>query len=168
MDEEEITVTGRSSAQKLIDNSAALLCYHPQTKIVHHEFRRFVHGAEFREVLERGLELIQKHRATKWLSDDRGNGPLKPADAEWSSTDWAPRATAAGWKYWAVVMPLKVLGQMNMNRWITHSTSQGVTAKAFAEPGKAKYWLMTQVDEEDETSRVVLTRSVTNASAGRR
>jgi hypothetical protein len=141
---DEITVTGRSSAQKIIDNDAVLLCYHPFTSIVHHEFRRFVHGPEFREVLEGGLRLLRQHRATKWLSDDRGNGPLKPADAEWSLTDWAPRATAAGWKYWAVVMPRKILGQMNMNRWVAHSASQGVTAQAFTDPGKAKRWLEAQ------------------------
>jgi hypothetical protein len=128
----------------LIDNEDVSLWYHPETKIVHHELRRFVHGEKFREVLEKGLATFMQHRACKWLSDDRGNGPLKPADADWALKDWAPRVMAAGWKYWAVVMPEKVLGQMNMRRWIETYAEAGVTAMAFSDPVKALKWLEEQ------------------------
>jgi hypothetical protein len=125
----------------LIDNDKVRLQYHPRTRIVHHELRQFVHGAEFREVLERGLETFRKYAAYKWLSDDRGNGPLKPADAKWALEDWAPRVMAAGWRFWAVVMPEKVIGQMNMRRWISTYAEQGVTVSAFTDPESAMTWL---------------------------
>jgi len=128
----------------VIDNEAVSLRYHPSSKIVHHELRRFVHGEEFRDVLERGLTLFRERGACKWLSDDRGNGPLKPADAEWALNDWAPRVMKAGWRFWAVVMPEKVLGQMNMKRWIETYAAQGVTVAAFSEPEEAMGWLVQQ------------------------
>jgi hypothetical protein len=128
-------------AELIIDTEAVVLRYHPQSKIVHHEFRRFVHGAEFRNVLEKGLEALRRNHASKWLSDDRGNGPLKPADAEWSLQDWSPRAMAAGWKYWAVVLPKKVLGQMNMKRFIDGSAEIGRIACGFTDPKLALKWL---------------------------
>jgi hypothetical protein len=128
----------------LIESEAVRLRYHSDKKIVHHELRRFVHGEEFRQVLEKGLEVFRKHGACKWLSDDRGNGPLKPADAEWALHDWAPRVMAAGWKFWAVVMPEKVVGQMNMRRWIQTYADQGITARAFSDPGEALRWLESQ------------------------
>jgi hypothetical protein len=129
------------SIEVLIDTPAATLRYHTRTKIVHHELRQFVHGEAFRNVLEEGLQAFRKYGATKWLSDDRGNGPLKPADADWALNDWAPRVMAAGWKAWAVVMPEKVLGQMNMRRWIETYAAQGVTARAFSDPDAAMTWL---------------------------
>ena len=147
MDEEIEFKTGRgkhlteATAETIIETPGAVLRYHPFSKIVHHEFRRFVHGDEFRHVLEQGLLLLQQHQAYKWLSDDRGNGPLKPADAEWSQQSWSPRAMAAGWKYWAVVMPKKVLGQMNMTRWIEGSAAVGRIAQGFTEPAEALRWL---------------------------
>jgi hypothetical protein len=128
----------------IIDTEAVSLRYHARYKIVHHEIRRFVHGQEFREILEKGLEVFVQHVANKWLSDDRGNGPLKPADADWALHEWAPRVMRAGWKFWAVVMPEKVLGQMNMKRWIETYAAQGVTVKAFSDPGEAMAWLVCQ------------------------
>jgi hypothetical protein len=128
----------------LIENEAVSLRFHPKTKIVHHELRQFVYGEKFREVLEKGLEVFEKNGACKWLSDDRGNGPLKPADSEWAIGVWAPRVMKAGWKYWAVVLPDKVLGQMNMKRWIAMYAEQGVTAQAFTDPDEAMQWLIEQ------------------------
>jgi hypothetical protein len=139
-----MTDAAKAQAQVLIDDDAVSLWYHPKTKIVHHELKVFVHGERFRNVLEKGLEAFIQNHACKWLSDDRGNGPLKPADAEWALNDWAPRVMAAGWKYWAVVLPEKVLGQMNMKRWITTYAEQGVTAEAFTDPREAMRWLAEQ------------------------
>jgi hypothetical protein len=131
-------------AEVLIETEAISLRYYPATKIVHHELRRFVHGEEFRRVLEEGLRVLIKHSAHKWLSDDRGNGALKPSDSEWALSEWAPRVIAAGWKYWAVVLPEKVLGQMNMRRFLETYESQGVHAMAFTNPRQALIWLEAQ------------------------
>lgn len=130
-----------TAPQVVIDNESSLLLYHPRPKIVHHELRTVVQGERFRTILERGLELFIQNGACKWLSDDRGNGPLTPEDSEWAVTSWSPRVTAAGWKYWAVVMPEKVIGQMNMTGWIKMYAQKGVTVAAFTEPEPALKWL---------------------------
>ena len=130
----------------VLETESVSLRYHPGPKIVHHELRQFVQGQDLREVLEKGLEIFIQRRAFKWLSDDRGNGPLTPADAEWCMTSWAPRVMAAGWKFWAVVMPEKVMGQMNMRRWIKMYAERGVTAAVFSDPGQAMAWLVEQGD----------------------
>ena len=128
----------------LIETEALRLLYRRDDKIVHHEIRQFVHGAQLRNMLERGLQVMEKHKADKWLSDDRGNGPLKPADEEWAKTQWFPRAVTAGWKHWAVVMPEAVLGQMNMRRWIELYAQRGMNAHPFDDPQLALKWLREQ------------------------
>jgi hypothetical protein len=128
----------------ILDNEFASLRYYPAKKIVHHEFKQFVHGEQFRNVLEKGLELFRTHGACKCLSDDRRNSAIQPADAEWATSDWATRCIAAGWKYWAVVMPEKVIGQMNMKRWIATYAEKGVTVQAFTDPDEAMKWLEDQ------------------------
>ncbi len=130
--------------ETIIDSEAVLLRYHSDTKIVHHEFRRFLHGEPLREVLEKGLEIFRARGACKWLSDDRRNGPITTADAEWARQTWSPRVIAAGWKYWAVVLPEKVLGQMNMKRRMRSYEERGVTARAFSDAGEARRWLEEQ------------------------
>jgi hypothetical protein len=128
----------------LIDTEGVRLVYYPATKIVHHEFHRFVRGAELREALETGLEAFIKYGASKWLSDDRMNGPVTPEDAAFGRDSWTPRVMAAGWRFWAVVMPEKVLGQMNMRRWIAAFREKGLVADAFANPDIAMRWLEQQ------------------------
>jgi hypothetical protein len=139
-----VMAASRRHVQTIVDNERVALRYYPRSRIVHHELRGFVHGQDFRGLLEKGLELFVKHRAIKWLSDDRANGPVKPEDSEWALTSWAPRVMAAGWKFWAVVMPEKVLGQMNMRRKIDSYGRRGITAKAFADPEEAMIWLEDQ------------------------
>ncbi|HEU4410676.1 MAG TPA: hypothetical protein VFS43_35805 [Polyangiaceae bacterium] len=125
----------------VLNDESALLQYHIRTKIVHHEFRRFVYGDELRTVLLKGLETLDKHGACKWLSDDRRNGPIRPADGEWAYTHWFPRARAAGWKYWAVVMPEKFWGQVNMKRWMAEFSQHDIQAQAFSDPAEGMAWL---------------------------
>lgn len=130
-----------TAPQVIIDDGDALLLYHPRPKIVHHQLRTVVQGERFRSILEKGVELFVQHGAYKWLSDDRGNGPLSPEDAEWAMTKWSPRVIAAGWKYWAVVMPKKMIGQMDMTGWIKTYAEKGVTVSAFTDPESALRWL---------------------------
>jgi hypothetical protein len=123
------------------ESDTATLYFHRRTRILHHQLRGFLHGKEFRQLLEAGLTELKKRGASKWLSDDRLNGPITAADEEWSKKNWTPRALRSGWKYWAVVFPEKVLGQMNMRRWIDAHAEKGLTTQGFADPEEARRWL---------------------------
>jgi hypothetical protein len=124
-----------------MDGERASIWYYPEKKIIHHQIRAFVHGEEFRGILKNGLEAFKKYGACKWLSDDRGNSAVTTEDTEWATAEWAPKVIAAGWKYWAVVMPENVIGQMNIRRWIKMYADKGVTVQVFTTPGEALAWL---------------------------
>ena len=84
---------------------------------------------------------MERRGASKWLSDDRANNALPPADEEWAREVWFPRTRAAGWRHWAIVQPLKVLGQMNVRRFAEAYAAQGITARIFSDPNAAMAWL---------------------------
>ncbi len=128
----------------VLDNTYATVWYHPEKKIVHHQIHKFLFGPAFREVLTTGAELIEKHGAKKYLSDDRGNSVVSKEDGEWGNTVWAPRVLKAGWKYWAIVMPEKVIGQMNMKQFAQWYGERGVTVQVFDNPDAALKWLESQ------------------------
>ena len=132
------------STMTIIDNEYATLYYHSDKKIVHHEFHKFIFGQPFRDVLTKGAEIFEKYSACKWLSDDTGNGALTPEDSEWALGEWQPRIMKAGWKYWAVVMPEKVIGQMNMTRWIKTYADSGIVVQVFSNSDEAMKWLEKQ------------------------
>lgn len=130
--------------QTILQNTNFTLWYHPEKKIVHHQLHKFIAGTMFRELLMSGTDLIKKNGATKWLSDDRSNSALRQDDLEWSEVEWAPITAKAGWKFWAIVQPDKILGQMAMQRLTEKYAKLGVTAKVFGDPASAMSWLEKQ------------------------
>ncbi|MBX3083143.1 MAG: hypothetical protein KF716_16040 [Anaerolineae bacterium] len=134
-------MTTVASPQTVIDTDYATLTYFPKHKIVRHVFHKFIYGQEFRNVLEKGVELLKQHKARKWLSDDRLNSALPSEDLQWSTMEWFPRAFEAGWRYWAIIMPDKVAGQMNMNRIMKQNIERGLVIQVFEDPEEAMKWL---------------------------
>ena len=127
--------------QVIIDNEYATLWYHPEAKTVHHQFHKFIHGDAFREILNRGIEVCATFGAHKWLSDDRHNSTLTKEDGEWAIVDWSQRVFAAGWKYWAVVLPDRKIGQTNLNLFMREYIARGLEVRVFEDPDEALKWL---------------------------
>ncbi|MBL8161565.1 MAG: STAS/SEC14 domain-containing protein [Anaerolineae bacterium] len=125
----------------ILDTDYATLWYHTDDKIVQHVYHKFIYGKEFRDVLNKGVELLKEHGATKWLSDDRKNSALPTEDLNWSMTEWFPKAFEAGWRNWAIIMPDKVAGQMNMNRIMKVNIDRGLNIKVFEDTNEALEWL---------------------------
>lgn len=132
------------SQMTVIKNDAATLWYYPDKKIVHHKIHKFLYGEKFREILSGGAELIEKYGANKYLSEDTDNTVVTKEDAEWGTAVWTPRVIKAGWKYWAIVQPKKVIAQANMKEFAKMYAGMGVTVQMFSDTDSAMKWLETQ------------------------
>ena len=125
----------------VIDSEYATLWYYPDTKIVRHVYHKFIYGQEFRDVLNKGHDVMEQYGGQKWLSDDRKNSALPTDDLMWALDSWSPRVFELGWKYWAIVMPDKVAGQLNMRRFMKHYVDQGLVIQVFSDEDDALQWL---------------------------
>jgi hypothetical protein len=128
----------------VFDNECITTWYYHQKKIVHHEFHKFAHGKTLQDGLSKGAAILEKNKAQKWLSDDRKISVIGIDDTKWTATVWRPRVIKAGWKYWALVLPEKAVGQMVMKRIIKEYAETGVTVEIFSDPYKAMKWLEAQ------------------------
>jgi len=93
-----------SSPLIIVDNEFITVRYLPDKKIIHHTVHKPIESKLFMEALDAGGEVLRQNGACKWLSDDRKNGPLSPEMIA-APKDWAPGMIAAGWKYWANIVP---------------------------------------------------------------
>ena len=75
------------------------------------------------------------------MSDDRKNPVLSKEDTDWAQTQWFPAVKAAGWKYWAIVQPEKVLTKIGMEQFAKTYSDLGITARMFSNPEDALAWL---------------------------
>jgi hypothetical protein len=128
-------------AIKILENPNISMWYHSESKILHHQTHQFFCGKPFRDALNKGVEVFQKYGAQKWLSDDRETTALSKEDLEWADKDWFPRVAQLGWRYWAIVLPEKVVGQLTLKRLAEAYNSRGITTQLFSSPDDAKKWL---------------------------
>lgn len=128
----------------IIDHEHASLWYHEEDKIIHHYFKQYTHGSVFRALLSTGADTLIEERATKWLSEDTNNGAIPPEDEEWGNNVWSERVRNAGWKFWAVVPPKKVVGKMNVERFVEWYAERGITVRVFNDADAALAWLKRQ------------------------
>jgi hypothetical protein len=125
----------------IIDDEKRSLFYHSDSKVVHHKIKRGLFGVDFRDLLTRGAELMEENGAKKWLSDDRDNSIVAPEDSQWGGEVWAPRVIRAGFKYWAIVVPISAVGSLQMRRLADEYRYRGVTVQAFDNLAAALAWL---------------------------
>jgi len=129
----------------LVDNEHITLQYLPDKKMIYHVIHKPVADDQvFKSALDIGTEALKKYGVRKWLSDDRKNGPLSPAFLEWSATDWQPRTIAAGWKYWANVVPTELVAAGTLTPVIEALYDMGLRMMVFSDLEKANAWLATQ------------------------
>ncbi len=127
--------------ETILDTPYATLWYYPEFEVIHHQFHKYIHGDELRDVLSQGLALFQERGAQKWLSDDRKNSALPQEDIDWAQQYWLSPMIASGWKYWAAIMPDSPVGKANMKRVINAYASQGIRVEIFELPEEALEWL---------------------------
>ncbi len=127
----------------LIENEVASLYYYPDHKLVYHVFHRPISGAAFQDVLNRGTQALQEYQADKWLSDDRNNMALPYEDQDWAINTWFTQTKAAGWKYWALVVPPNIDAQISLTKSVQHAIQEGVRTRVFVDPAAALKWLQS-------------------------
>ncbi len=142
---EEDTPLAPFNERKLaLQNDSVRLWFYPELKIVHHRMLKTPSSEEFRELLSEGATLVERFRASKWLSDDRGNAVLRDYDEEWSDRVWLPRVLRSGFKYWAIVLPNTAVGKLNMRRLAADHTRKGIVSRVEHTPEAAFAWLKAQ------------------------
>ena len=118
-----------------------VLWFDEEKQLLHHEVHGNITGENWKELLNRGIEFIEKHQLKKWVSDNRNIPALDTADTVWINNDWLPRAVGLGWKYWALVLPTDVIAQINMQEFIAPFNEQGVRVMVFTMPEEAIEWI---------------------------
>jgi hypothetical protein len=136
------------SAETILTNEWITLVYHKEDnylQITAHKPVDTEHFAEVVKVYNKGLEYLEKHNIEKWLSDERKS--MTPEGTDESevnefSAAWGQRAIAAGWKYWAMVVPESLKGREKMQDLVQIFHDQGVWVALFTDVDEARAWLI--------------------------
>jgi SpoIIAA-like len=107
------------------------------------EWQGWANTTEFSQLLEAEIAALRKHHGTRILADCRRQKVLNPADQDRASTEWIPRALAAGLKCFAVVVPSSALAELNLKASLDKVPATALEVAYFATPEEARDWFGT-------------------------
>ncbi len=124
----------------IVDNEYITVRYLPDKKIIYHTVHQPIESKLFMSALDAGGEVLRQKGACKWLSDDRKNGPLDPEMIAGPAI-WGPGMVAAGWKYWANVVPKEVVAAGTLLPVMEPLSARGLRMRVFTNVEEALRWL---------------------------
>ena len=130
----------------IVDNDYITVQYLPDKKFIFHTVHKPIADQPLKDALNAGTDALIKYKATKWLSDDRKNGPLSQEILDWGNNDWDPRTIAGGWKYWANVVPVEVASAGTLAPVMEALYELGLRMMVFTDVDKAIEWLDSMKD----------------------
>ncbi len=125
----------------IFSNEYITVQYLPDKRIIYHTVHKPIPDQPLKDALNAGTEALIKYKACKWLSDDRKNGPLSKEVVEWSAKNWQPPTIAAGWKYWANVVPKELVAAGTLTPVMENLYGMGLRMMVFSDLEKATQWL---------------------------
>jgi hypothetical protein len=125
----------------IVDNQYITIKFLSDKKTIYHTVHQPISGQNLRHALITGFNALQQYGVSKWLSDDRKNGPMSDEDREWGAVNINQRSIEAGWKYWALVVPEEVVAAGSMAPTIEAMFNVGLRMMVFSEVEEAFDWL---------------------------
>lgn len=125
----------------IVDNEYITIIDLPDKKMLYHTVHKPLGGQPFRDALLTGYQALQDLGYSKWLSDDRLNGPMSDDDRAWGEENINRRSIEAGWKYWALVVPKELVAAGSMTPTIEAMHELGLRMMVFSEVDEAFAWL---------------------------
>ena len=108
------------------------------------EWKSYVEGEPARVGLDRGLELLQRKRTSRWLADVRLLGPVRQVDQQWINQNWFPRAIQGGLRSMVTVVPRSSVARLSIKQIMSKVNDVDVATASADDLDQARVWLRAQ------------------------
>ena len=110
-------------------------------KFVHVEWQGWANSTEFSALLDAELRALVDHQGSSLLADCRRQRVLNPADQDKADREWVPKASKAGLRRFAIVLPASQLAAMNLRDRLARVSGSAFEVRYFGSVEEAKTWL---------------------------
>lgn len=98
---------------------------------------------QFRAILTHLVQALARHRWSKALIDQRAMAPYSPAELDWMSNEWLPRAVREyGYRFGAALVAHDVFARLAMNQLVMGNRGLPHTYRTFEAESDALAWLL--------------------------
>ncbi|MFD2718953.1 STAS/SEC14 domain-containing protein [Hymenobacter monticola] len=97
---------------------------------------------QFRALLTHAAQAMSRRRWSGMLVDQRNMAPFSPAEQDWMTSEWLPRAVQEhGYRRGAVLVAHNVFARLAMNQFVMASRGLPHTYRTFEAEAEAVAWL---------------------------
>ncbi len=123
------------------DNTVVTVFYDKAIDSVIFDWKQAPTSTEFREALNKGLEVVQSTHCKNWIGDCTNLGAIDDVDQNWSNTEWFPKALGAGISKMGVIVSDDVFNQMSVDQIMSNVESANFVSQYFPDKDKARNWI---------------------------
>ena len=105
------------------------------------EWKGFAIGEDFREGLNKGLEVLIEKKGHGWLGDLQNMQLICLEDQKWCRTIWFPQAIQSGLTKLSIVCPQNILAQTSLFKIMYEMHYPSLEVAYFTNRQKAQVWL---------------------------
>ena len=124
-----------------INEPFAMGIYYPGKLLVHINWKGRQNSEQYRETLQKALDLASEHKIKFYISDVRNQRLVSPEDRKWFQEVAMPTAIERGLEKAAVVFAGNVFKKYYLNNIFNASKKFGLPLKFFYNEEEAENWL---------------------------
>ncbi|MCS6821209.1 MAG: hypothetical protein NZ551_04990 [Microscillaceae bacterium] len=128
----------------------ANIVYQPDKNILYLTWHNFTPSPEYRNILNKALEIMDAYYVKKWIFDQREAGVIAPDDIKWVVNDWTPRVVQKLGKniYSAVILAKNIFGEVSLKNLVAGTQKQkdtqgAIETRYFDTVEEAEKWLQS-------------------------
>jgi len=126
-----------------LDTAYILISWDADGQWVYVKWKAWANSTEYRAAQEIVLLALRENHASRNLIDSTDRKVFSDEDQRWLLETWIPRASAAGRRWTAIVLPKSALGRTIAENLDRHPQSKRIDVKLFETVEAAAAWLST-------------------------
>ncbi|WP_224997190.1 hypothetical protein [Cesiribacter sp. SM1] len=128
---------------KLYEKSYLVIEYDAEKKLLIQNWRGFATSAEFREGIEKSVEIFRQKKPSRLLSNTQNSSLVKKEDTEWAATYGIGNMLQNGLKAVAFIISTNAFTQMSVSNFKDQTKNAPFVMQYFDDVEKATNWLLT-------------------------
>lgn len=136
-------VSTQAKTIRLFEKSYLVLEYDKENKLLIQNWIGFATSAQFREGIEKSVEIFRQNKPLRLLSNTKNSAVVKKEDTEWAASYGIGNMLQNGLKGVAFIVPTNIFTQVSVTNFKSQTKDAPFTLQYFDDVNKAVDWLVT-------------------------
>ncbi|EMR01556.1 hypothetical protein [Cesiribacter andamanensis] len=133
-------ISKQAATVRLFEKTYLVLEYDAQEQLLIQNWKGFASSVQFREGIEKSIDVFKQHKVTRLLSNTKDSAVVKKEDTDWAATYAVGKMLQHGLRSMAFIIPTNAFTQMSVKNF-SGLAGGALDQQFFDDVDKAIVWL---------------------------